>query len=219
MASETRVPSQAAPAADLPKCSDVGDPNGGNAFAGRSFGVPASVVTLGADWTTYTAILTNASAKEMKSFELSGKALSYVYNEGERDLSPYSDLQYWGTTQHAWNTLKDANGKARTIPIPKTLKLRESVHVKLRFRVHKDLPMDHAYDAFTGITGSFVSRHNGTDCTVNGDADGSFSPPRGLRPAGRAAAETARQWQFSKTSAVVKTFTLTTPEVFVFHRQ
>ncbi len=141
MASETRVPSQAAPAADLPKCSDVGDPNGGNAFAGRSFGVPASV-TLGADWTTYTATLTNASAKEMKSFELSGKVLSYVYNEGERDLSPYSDLQYWDTTQHDWKTLKDADGKARgTIPAPKTLKPSESVHVKLRFRVHKDLPM------------------------------------------------------------------------------
>ncbi|MEN2416552.1 hypothetical protein AABB02_00395 [Streptomyces rimosus] len=179
MAMAAAPASQAAPAADLPKCSDVGDPNGGNAFAGRSFGVPASV-TLGADWTTYTATLTNASAKEMKSFELSGKVLSYVYNEGERDLSPYSDLQYWDTTQHAWKTLKDANGKARgTIPAPRTLKPRESVHVKLRFRVHKDLPMDHAYDAFTGITGSFVSRYNGTDCTVNGDAGGSFYPREG----------------------------------------
>ncbi|WP_185842101.1 hypothetical protein [Streptomyces sp. WAC 06725] len=47
----------------------------------------------------------------MKSFELSGKVLSYVYNEGERDLSPYSDLQYWDTTQHAWKTLKDATEK------------------------------------------------------------------------------------------------------------
>ncbi|MFH8749749.1 hypothetical protein ACH4GK_25700 [Streptomyces rimosus] len=179
MAMAAAPTSQAAPAADLPKCSDVGDPNGGNAFVGRSFGVPASV-TLGANWTTYTATLTNASAKEMKSFELSGKVLSYVYNEGERDLSPYSDLQYWDTTQHAWKTLKDADGKARgTIPAPKTLKPRESVHVKLRFRVHKDLPMDHAYDAFTGITGTFVSRYNGTDCTVNGDAGGSFSPREG----------------------------------------
>ncbi|KWT57170.1 hypothetical protein ADL21_35830 [Streptomyces albus subsp. albus] len=171
--------SQAAPAADLPKCSDVGDPNGGDAFVGRSLGVPDSV-TLGTNWTTYTATLTNASAKEMKSFELSGKVLSYVYNEGERDLSPYSDLQYWDTTQRAWKTLKDADGKARgTIPGPKTLKSRESIHVKLRFRVHKDLPMDHAYDAFTGITGTFVDRYNGTDCTVSGDAGGSFYPREG----------------------------------------
>ncbi|MGW7550973.1 hypothetical protein [Streptomyces rimosus] len=184
MASETRVPSQAAPAADLPKCSDVGDPNGGNAFAGRSFGVPASV-TLGADWTTYTATLTNASAKEMKSFELSGKVLSYVYSEGERDLSPYSDLQYWDTTQHDWKTLKDADGKARgTIPAPKMLKPRESVHVKLRFRVHKDLPMDHAYDAFTGITGHLrqpLQRHG-----LHGQrrCRRQLLPPRGLRPRG-----------------------------------
>ncbi|MGW7573823.1 hypothetical protein [Streptomyces sp. NPDC054765] len=172
--------SQAAPAAEIPKCSDVS--NGqypDNAFVGRTFGIPESI-TLGTDWTTYTATLTNASAKELKSFELSAKLGSYVYNEGEHDLSPYGDLQYWDTSQRAWKTLRQADGNARgTIPGPKTLKPRESVHVQLRFRVSKDLPLDHAYDAFTGLTGTSVDRYGDTECTAHGDAVGRFSPSEG----------------------------------------
>ncbi|MEJ8653506.1 hypothetical protein WKI65_37025 [Streptomyces sp. MS1.AVA.3] len=172
--------SQAAPAAEIPTCSDVS--NGqyhNNALVGRSFGIPESI-TLGTHWTTYTATLTNASAKELKSFELSAEVVSYVYNEGERDLSPYSDLQYWDTTQRAWKTLRQADGNARgTIPGPKTLKPRESVHVQLRFRVNKDLPLDHTYDAFTGITGTFLDRYRDTDCTSDGVAGGGFYPRKG----------------------------------------
>ncbi|MFD7669161.1 hypothetical protein [Streptomyces sp. NPDC059788] len=171
--------SQAAPAAEMPSCSDIGDPYGANAFVNRSFGVPKTV-TPGTDWTTYTATLSNASAKELKSFTISAEVLSYVYNEGERDLSPYSDLQYWDTSQRAWKTLRQADGDARgSVPAPKTLKPRESVHVQLRFRLHKDLPMNQTYDAFTGITGTFVDRYQGTDCTVNGVAGGGFSPVKG----------------------------------------
>ncbi|MFI0785772.1 hypothetical protein ACH4Q6_09270 [Streptomyces lydicus] len=169
--------SQAAPAADIPSCSDVS--NGqyhDNTFVGRSFGIPKSI-TLGTHWTTYTATLTNASAKELKSFELSARVNSYVYNEGERDLSPYSDLQYWDPSQRAWKTLRDADGNARgTVPGPKTLKPRESVHVQLRFRVNKDLPLDHPYDAFTGLTGTFVDHFHGTECTAHGEAGGGFYP-------------------------------------------
>ncbi|MGY5129862.1 hypothetical protein [Streptomyces nigrescens] len=170
--------SQAAPAAEIPKCSDLGQPHN-NTFVGRSFGIPKSI-TLGTHWTTYTATLTNASAKELKSFELSAKLGSYVYNEGERDLSPYGDLQYWDTSQRAWKTLRQAGGNAGgTIPGPKTLKPRESLHVQLRFRVSKDLPLDQTYDAFTGLTGTFVDRYQDTDCTARGDADGGFSPRKG----------------------------------------
>ncbi|WP_326617293.1 hypothetical protein OG863_08085 [Streptomyces decoyicus] len=170
--------SQAAPAADIPKCSDVGQPHN-NTFVGRTFGIPKSI-TLGTHWTTYTATLTNASAKELKSFELSAKLGSYVYNEGERDLSPYGDLEYWDTSQRAWKTLRQAGGNAGgTIPAPKTLKPRESVHVQLRFRVSTDLPLDQTYDAFTGLTGTFVDRYSDTDCTARGDADGGFSPRKG----------------------------------------
>lgn len=168
---------QAAPAAEIPKCSDVSNgqyPN--NSFVSRTFGIPKSI-TLGTHWTTYTATLTNASAKVLKSFQLSAKLGSYVYNEGERDLSPYGDLQYWDTSQRAWKTLRQADGNARgTIPGPKTLKPRESVHVQLWFRVGKDLPLDHPYDAFTGLTGTFVDRYHDTDCTADGDAVGGFSP-------------------------------------------
>ncbi|MFI5520203.1 hypothetical protein [Streptomyces platensis] len=171
---------QAAPAAELPSCYDVSNgQHHNNALVGRSFGVPASI-TLGTHWTTYTATLTNTSPKVLKSFELSAKLGSYVYNEGERDLSPYGDLQYWDTSQRAWKTLREAGGDARgAVPGPKALKPRESVHVQLRFRVGKDLPMDHAYDAFTGLTGTFVDRYRNTDCTVSGDAGGSFSPREG----------------------------------------
>ncbi|MGW7247428.1 hypothetical protein [Streptomyces decoyicus] len=166
---------QAAPAADIPKCSDLGQPHN-NTFVGRTFGIPKSI-TLGTHWTTYTATLTNASAKELKSFELSAKLGSYIYNEGERDLSPYGDLEYWDTSQRAWKTLRQAGGNAGgTIPGPKTLKPRESVHVQLRFRVSTDLPLDQTYDAFTGLTGTFVDRYSDTDCTARGDADGGFSP-------------------------------------------
>ncbi|MFF3543800.1 hypothetical protein [Streptomyces platensis] len=172
--------SHAAPAAELPTCYDVS--NGqydNNALVGRSFGIPDSI-TLGTHWTTYTATLTNTSAKELKSFELTAKLGSYVYNEGERDLSPYGDLQYWDTSQRAWKTLREAGGDARgTIPGPKALKPRESVHVQLRFRVSEDLPLDHAYDAFTGITGTFADRYRGTDCTSDGEAVGGFYPRKG----------------------------------------
>ncbi len=172
--------SQAAPAAEIPSCYDVS--NGqyhDSTFVGRSFGIPRSI-TLGTHWTTYTATLTNASAKELKSFELGAKLGSYVYNEGERDLSPYGDLQYWDTSQRAWKTLRQANGNAGgTIPGPKTLKPRESVHMQLRFRVSKDLPMNQTYDAFTGLTGTFVDRWRDTDCTADGEASGSFSPREG----------------------------------------
>ncbi|WP_405746513.1 hypothetical protein OG422_26820 [Streptomyces sp. NBC_01525] len=169
--------SQAAPAAEIPKCSELGKNN--NAFVGRTFGIPESI-TLGTDWTTYTATLTNASAKNLKSFELSAELGSYVYNEGEHDLSPYGDLQYWDTSQRAWKTLRQANGNAGgTVPGPKTLKPRESVHVQLRFRVGKDLPMDHAYDAFTGLTGTFADRYHDMDCTSHGVAVGGFSPRTG----------------------------------------
>lgn len=172
--------SQAAPAAEIPKCSDVSNgQHHNNALVGRSFGIPNSI-TLGTHWTTYTATLTNASAKELKSFGLSAKLGSYVYNEGERDLSPYGDLQYWDTSQRAWKTLRQADGNAGgTIPGPKTLKPRESVHVQLRFRVSKDLPLDHNYDAFTGLTGTFIDRYRDTDCTSDGDAVGGFYPRKG----------------------------------------
>lgn len=167
--------SRAVPAADIPTCYDLDTAYGqyhNNAFVGRSFGIPKSI-TLGTHWTTYTATLTNASAKELKSFELSAKLGSHVYNEGERDLSPYGDLQYWDTSQRAWKTLRQAGGNARgTIPGPKTLKPRESVHVQLRFRVSKDLPLDQSYDAFTGLTGTFVDRYRDMDCTAHGDAGG-----------------------------------------------
>ncbi|MEW9518256.1 hypothetical protein [Streptomyces tubercidicus] len=172
--------SQAAPAADMPKCSEVS--NGqyeNNALVGRSFGIPDSI-TLGTAWTTYTTTLTNSSAKELKSLELRADLGSYVYNEGERDLSPYGDLQYWDASQRAWKTLREADGDARgTIPAAKTLKPRESVHVQLRFRVGKDLPLDHAYDAYTGLTGTFADRYQGTDCTSDGSAVGTFSPSKG----------------------------------------
>ncbi|MFE3881749.1 hypothetical protein ACFXPQ_02285 [Streptomyces lydicus] len=170
---------QAAPAAKLPKCSDLDTGEQHHTLVGRSFGIPNSIA-LGTQWATYTATLTNASTKELKSFELSAELGSYVYNEGERDLSPYGDLQYWDTSQHAWKTLRQADGKAGgTIPGPTTLKPRESVHAQLRFRVSKDLPMDHAYDAFTGITGAFTDRYRDTDCTAQVDEVGAFSPRAG----------------------------------------
>ncbi|MGX1974556.1 hypothetical protein [Streptomyces kronopolitis] len=172
--------SQAASAAKLPKCSEVS--NGqyeNNALVGRAVGIPASIA-LGAHWTTYTATLTNTSAKELRSFDVSADLGSYVYNEGEHDLSPYGDLQYWDTSQRAWKTLRRANGNAGgTLPAPKTLKPRESVHAQLRFRVRKDLPLDHAYDAFTGLTGTFADRYHGTNCTSDGVALGGFSPREG----------------------------------------
>ncbi|WP_274918068.1 hypothetical protein [Streptomyces sp. WZ-12] len=62
---------------------------------------------------------------------------------------------------------------------PKTLKPRESVHVQLRFRVGKDLPLDHDYDAYTGLTGTFVDRYHDRACTVQGQAVGTFSPRQG----------------------------------------
>ncbi|MFH8350511.1 hypothetical protein [Streptomyces sp. NPDC018045] len=170
--------SQAAPAADLPKCSDVGQPHN-NTLAGRTSGIPEAI-TLGSDWMPYTATLTNTSAKELKSFGLSARTGSYVYNPGERDLSPYSDLQYWDSSQRAWKTLRQADGKARgTVPGPKTLKPRESVHVQLRFRVSKDLPLDQTYQGYTGLTGTFADRYNNTDCLVHSYAEGEFYPPQG----------------------------------------
>lgn len=169
--------SRAATAAELPKCSDVSNgQHHNNALVGRSFGIPASI-TLGTRWTTYTATLTNASAKELKSFDVRAELGSYIYNEGERDLSPYGDLQYWDTSRRAWKTLRQADGKAGgALPGPKTLKPRESVHAQLRFRVGKDLPLDHAYDAFTGLTGTFADRYHDTKCTSDGSALGGFSP-------------------------------------------
>jgi len=179
MAMAAAPASHAAPAEELPKCSELDTGQYHHTLVGRSFGIPESI-TLGTHWTTYTATLTNASAKELKSFELSAKLGSHVYNEGERDLSPYGDLQYWDTSQRAWKTLRQADGKARgTIPGPKTLKPRESVHVQLRFRVSKDLPLDHAYDAFTGLTGSFADRYRDTDCTADVDQVGGFYPRKG----------------------------------------
>ncbi|GFE19464.1 hypothetical protein Sgleb_75110 [Streptomyces glebosus] len=172
--------SQAAPAADIPSCYDVSNgQHHNNALVGRTFGIPKAI-TLGTRWMTYTATLTNTSAKELKSFELSAKLGSYLYNEGERDLSPYGDLQYWDTSQRAWKTLRQAGGNAGgTVPGPKTLKPRESVHMQLRFRVSKDLPLDQTYDAYTGLTGTFIDRYRDTECTSHGDASGSFYPPAG----------------------------------------
>ncbi|MEW1659469.1 MULTISPECIES: hypothetical protein [unclassified Streptomyces] len=51
--------------------------------------------------------------------------------------------------------------------------------MQLRFRVGKDLPLDHNYDAFTGLTGTFVDRYHDTACTVQGDAVGAFYPREG----------------------------------------
>ncbi|MCL3997350.1 hypothetical protein [Streptomyces lavenduligriseus] len=174
--------SQAAPADQIPTCYDVDTAWGqyhNNTFVGRSFGVPKRVA-LGTRWTTFTATLTNASAKELRSFELRAQVGSYIYNDGERDLSPYSDLQYWDTSQHAWKTLREAGGTARgALPGPKTLKPRESVHVQLRFRVGEDLPLDQVYDAFATITGSFVDHYRDMDCRASGDIGGSFSPRKG----------------------------------------
>lgn len=173
----------AASAAELPKCSDVS--NGqyhNNALVGRSFGIPASI-TLGTHWTTCTATLTNASAKELKSFDVRAELGSYVYNEGERDLSPYGDLQYWDTSQRVWKTLRQAEGKAGgALPGPKPLKPRESVHAQLRLRVGKDLPLDHAFTGLTGLTGltgTFADRYHDTNCTSDGSALGGFSPRKG----------------------------------------
>ncbi|NEA45300.1 hypothetical protein [Streptomyces sp. SID10815] len=174
--------SQAVPAADLPTCSDLDTAHGqyhSNTFVGRTFGIPRSI-TLGTNWTTYTATLTNASAKQLKSFALTAELGSYVYNEGERDLSPYGDLEYWDTSRHVWKTLRRADGKAGgTVPGPTTLEPRASVHVQLRFRVHEDLPLDQAYDAFTGIVGTSVDHYRDTECSVHGNADGSFAPHKG----------------------------------------
>ncbi|MFF9478517.1 hypothetical protein [Streptomyces sp. NPDC014733] len=170
--------SQAAPAGKLPSCSDVGKPHE-ELFVTRTFGVPHTVAP-GGPWATYTATITNVSTKELKPFQLTGSVGSYVYNEGERDLSPYADLQYRDTAQSAWKTLRNADGDAvGAVPGPKTLKPRESVHVQLRFRLHKDLPLDQTYDAHTGLTGTFVDHYNDTDCAETGDAFGSFSPTEG----------------------------------------
>lgn len=167
--------SQAAPAGELPSCNEVGRPYD-NSLVGRAFGIPARV-GLG-EWTTYTATVSNSSARELKSFQLQGDLGSYVYNPGEQDLTKYSDLQYWDTSENAWKTLRKANGDAGgPIPGPATLKPRESVHMKLRFRVHKDLPLDHAYDGHTALQGTFVENYKGTDCQVTSGAGGGFSPP------------------------------------------
>ncbi|MEU2878990.1 hypothetical protein [Streptomyces sp. NPDC007070] len=171
--------SQAAPDADVPTCYDLDTAHGqyhGNTLVGRTFGVPRSIAP-GTGWTTYTATLTNASAKKLRFFELSAELGSYVYNEGERDLSPYGDLQYWDSSRHAWTTLRRADGKAGgAVPGPTTLEPRASVHVQLRFRVGGDLPMDQTYDAFTGVVGTFVDHYRDTDCSAHGNADGSFFP-------------------------------------------
>ncbi|MFF9024417.1 hypothetical protein [Streptomyces eurythermus] len=174
--------SQAAPGENIPSCYDIDTAWGqyhGNTFVSRSFGIPKAVV-LGTHWTAFTATLTNASAKELRSFELHAQVGSYVYNEGERDLSPYSDLQYWDTSQRVWKTLRQAGGNARgAVPGPKTLKPRESVHVQLRFRVSEDLPLDQAYDAFATITGTFVDHYRDMDCRAYQGAGGSFYPRKG----------------------------------------
>lgn len=51
--------------------------------------------------------------------------------------------------------------------------------MQLRFRVSKDLPLDQTYDAYTGLTGTFIDRYRDTECTSHGDASGSFYPPAG----------------------------------------
>ncbi|MER6046210.1 hypothetical protein ABT168_01750 [Streptomyces sp. NPDC001793] len=51
--------------------------------------------------------------------------------------------------------------------------------MQLRFRVSKDLPPDQTYDAFTGLTGTFVDHYRGMDCTAHGEASGSFHPREG----------------------------------------
>lgn len=172
---------QAASAATLPTCRDLDTAYGEyhpNIFAGRVFGIPKSI-PLGTRWTTYTATLTNASPKELKSFRLGAVLESYLYNEGERDLSPYGDLQYWDTSRRAWKTLRRAGGNAGgSVPAATTLKPRESVHVQLRFRVGEDLPRGQAYDASTGITGTFTDRYRGMNCTSDGLAIGYFYPRR-----------------------------------------
>ncbi|MEU2436967.1 hypothetical protein ABZ595_12320 [Streptomyces rubradiris] len=174
--------SQAAPAEQIPTCYDIDTAWGqyhNNTFVGRSFGIPKRVA-LGTRWTAFTATLTNASAKELRSFELRAQVGSYIYNEGERDLSPYSDLQYWDTSQRVWKTLRGTGGTARgAVPAPKTLKPRESVHVQLRFRVGEDLPLDQTYDAFATITGTFVDRYRDMDCRASSDIGGSFAPVKG----------------------------------------
>ncbi|MBL1090725.1 MULTISPECIES: hypothetical protein [Streptomyces] len=43
----------------------------------------------------------------------------------------------------------------------------------------KDLPLDQAYDAFTGLTGTFVDRYRNMDCTAHGDAVDRFHPRKG----------------------------------------
>ncbi|MFF5441089.1 hypothetical protein [Streptomyces achromogenes] len=174
--------SQAAPDEKIPSCYDIDTAWGqyhGNTFVARSFGIPETVA-LGTHWTAFTATLTNASAKELRSFELRAQVGSYIYNEGERDLGPYSDLQYWDTSQRVWKTLREAGGSARgAVPGPKTLKPRESVHVQLRFRVSEDLPLDQNYHAFATITGTFVDHYRDMDCRAYQDAGGSFAPRKG----------------------------------------
>ncbi|MEV7414876.1 hypothetical protein [Streptomyces sp. NPDC089919] len=166
-----------------PTCSEVdtgtGDYPHHNVFQGRTFGVPGPVA-LGSRWTRYTATVTNASAFEMKSFKLSGELGSHVYNEGERDLSPYADLQYWDTSKQAWRTLRRAGGNAGgSVPAPTTLKPRTSVHVQVRFRLHENLPLDQVYDAFTGLYATFGDRHHGIACRGEGFVLDGFHPTKG----------------------------------------
>lgn len=169
---------QAAPAADLPSCSDVSNGNyQNNALVGRSFGIPQSI-TLGNHWNTYTATLTNVSAKELTSFGLSARLDSYIYNEGEHDLRPYGDLQYWDAAQKAWKTLRQADGETSgPVPGPRTLKPRESVNVQLRFRVREGLPDTQNYDAYTHLVGTFADSYNGTACAAGGEAGSAFGIP------------------------------------------
>lgn len=164
---------QAAPAEEMPPCHEIGGHHN-QAFVGRSFGVPQSI-TLGTKWNTFNATLTNTSKKEMKSFSLSAKVSNHVYNPGERYLSPYADLQYWDPAQKAWKTLREGEVASGAVPAPKALKPRESVHVQLRFRVREGLPLgDQAYDAYAYLTGTFVDRYNGMDCTVSDVAGDTF---------------------------------------------
>ncbi|MFI2241681.1 hypothetical protein [Streptomyces chrestomyceticus] len=165
---------QAAPAGAMPPCHEIGGHHN-QAFVGRSFGVPQTI-SLGTKWNNFTATLTNTSKKEMKSFSLSAEVNNYVYNPGERYLSPYADLQYWDPAQKAWKTLRDGDTAKGAVPAPKTLKPRESVHVQLRFRVREGLPLGHqAYDAYAYLTGTFVDRYEGTDCTVSDVAGSTFA--------------------------------------------
>ncbi|GGS01888.1 hypothetical protein [Streptomyces eurythermus] len=169
--------SQAAPAGEVHSCHDIDTYHqyNDNTFVTRSFGVPARV-KVGGQWTAFTATLTNASAKELKSFKLSAVVSDFGYVEGQPPLLPYSYLQYWDDSRRLWTTPPRDDDSRGILPGPNTLKPHESVHVQVRFRVREDLPLKpgERYDAGVRVTGTFIDRFRDANCLAFDDAGGEF---------------------------------------------